>query len=157
MWNVKSDVFRKNETEENMAYASIILRIVPPAVVLGTRTTWNERYVPGAIIAHGRTDGRDRLTDWLAVLEMILASRQMLRWWCSWWSWKPCEPKQQRMPCAFHSTRRRRRQRFANWWGLFACVFLSRELEWLFSSLAGEKSSTIQSYIFFYFWADYNE
>lgn len=39
MENVKSDVFRKNQTEENMAYASIILHIVPPAVVLGTRST----------------------------------------------------------------------------------------------------------------------
>lgn len=51
MENVKSDVFRKNQTEENMAYASIILHIVPPAVVLGTRSTWNERYVPATIIA----------------------------------------------------------------------------------------------------------
>lgn len=39
MENVESDVFRKNQTEENMAYASIILHIVPPAVVLGTRST----------------------------------------------------------------------------------------------------------------------
>lgn len=138
LWNVKSDVFRKNETEENMAYASIILRIVPPAVVLGTRTTWNERYVPSAIIAHGlhwrwfsASRGHMKLArkgDWPS--RLLVKQKAM-----------PCEPKTD-APCISLDD-----SLSAN---CEVClhVCFCRELEWLFS-IPAERSQVPLSRIFF--------